>query len=211
MTLINDVAIFPTVLFNKFFSTVGRRILPHYRKAKAMHESGYTIDAISSKTGIDRSNLTKKIAKDGWQRNPKIPAMIAKAANLSNAVHRELHEDIAALDKDTRKIVVRDIDQVVANVAFLQTAAHKVIARMLYKCDPDHDEFQKDMTPAEFKTMTEAIAKAREAMLGREAGTVINNNNTNTSNSESLESKTDEELMDVMRDIERKLKVINIR
>ena len=107
--------------------------------------------------------------------------------------------------------MVYEIARVVANISFLQTAAHKVIARMLNKCDSEHEEFQKDMTPAEFKTMTEAIAKAREAMLGREAGTVINNNNANTNNADNLDSKSDAELLDIMRDIERKLKVINIR
>lgn len=127
--------------------------------AKALFEAGKSLSEINVDTGIDRSTVSKRAKKDGWEKGV-YQQLIVDGARVK--------AEISTLSSTVLSVVEKEIDERTKHIKFFANAAIKnVDEAMDNKC---HDQ-------ADFKARADTILKGKETVLGKDAQMVINNTN----------------------------------
>jgi hypothetical protein len=88
-----------------------------WAKAKALFETGKSLNDISTETGIDRSTVSKRAKNEGWEKG-KFQQLIADGARVA--------EVISTLDSTAQEVVTKAIDEQTKVREFYAKAGQKV-------------------------------------------------------------------------------------
>lgn len=138
---------------------MAKSTLADWQKAKALFEAGKSLSDINKDTGIDRATVSKRAKKDGWEKGI-YQQLIVDGARVK--------AEISTLDSTVLNIVEKEIEERTKHLQFFTHAAVKNVQEaMNMSCEDQSD----------YKLRADTILKGKEAVLGKEASTVINNTN----------------------------------
>lgn len=136
--------------------------IAQWEKAKEYFEAGLSLSVITEKTGISKSQLSKKANAESWSKETEKKQLIVDAARLElaketlNETALQVHEEL--------------VDERVHHIKFFNNAAiRNVKESMSMPCESQQD----------FKFRAETINKGRETVLGKTPDTAIQINNRN--------------------------------
>jgi hypothetical protein len=137
-------------------------------KAKILFEAGKSLSAINLATGIDKSLISKRAKKDDWVKGKTQQIIL-------DGIRHELEK--STLDVGALSFVEKEITEHTKHIQFFTNAAiQNVSEAMEMKCEDQNDH----------KSRADTILKGKEAVLGKEAGNVINNTNAQQINYSQL-------------------------
>ncbi len=138
---------------------MAKSTLADWQKAKALFEAGKSLSDINKDTGIDRATVSKRAKNDGWKKG-LYQQLIVDGARVK--------AEISTLDSTVLTIVEKEIEERTKHLQFFTHAAVKNVQEaMSMSCEDQSD----------YKLRADTILKGKEAVLGKEASTVINNTN----------------------------------
>ena len=138
---------------------MAKSTLADWQKAKALFEAGKSLSDINKETGLDRATVSKRAKKDGWEKGI-YQQLIVDGARVK--------AEISTLDSTVLNVVEKEIEERTKHLHFFTHAAVKNVQEaMKMPCEDQNDH----------KLRADTILKGKEAVLGKEANTVINNTN----------------------------------
>ena len=145
-------------------------------KARALFETGKSLNEISRATGIDRATISKKSKTELWAKG-KFQQLILDGARVV--------EEISTLDSTVQQLVVEGIDELAKAREFYFKAGQRV-AQLAVK------SLGTAPNPAECKTVSETLVntmKVSGIVPYYNAPATINNTNAIQSNHDSVRSE----------------------
>lgn len=131
-----------------------------WKIAREYFEAGLTLSQIVVKTGISKTQLSKRSNSDGWARGTEKEQLISDAVRVAVA-KGTLTEHALSVHKEI-------VDERTKHVMFFNSSAvQNVREAMALECGSQF----------EFKARAETILKGKEAVLGKTPDTAIQINN----------------------------------
>jgi hypothetical protein len=131
-----------------------------WAEAKEYFEAGLSLSAIVAKTGISKTQLSKRSGLEGWAKGTEKEQLIVDAVRVGLA-KGTLTEQALAVHNEI-------VDERVMRVEWLNVQALKnVKGAMAHPCDNQND----------YRARADTISKAKEVVVGRQPETAIQINN----------------------------------
>jgi hypothetical protein len=152
-----------------------------WEKAREYFEAGLSLDKVVERTGISKTQLSKRKNLEGWSKGTEKEQLLIDATRLAerkgiflSPTGTEIHDEL--------------LNERTSHLKLINNATHINVNRMMRKFDPKSKEYQKEMTIMENKLVQSTIKDARESLLGKDIAppTVINNNNNSAPGREEL-------------------------
>jgi hypothetical protein len=132
-----------------------------WAKAKALYECGKSLRQITSETGIDSSNISKRSRKEGWEKE-KIPQLIADTVRVK--------AEFSTLNKPQQEIVTREVDKQIKMLEFFNNSTLKNCSIMMKKVNSDMDIYGHN-------SVQNTLHKGKETVFGKTPDVQFNNIN----------------------------------
>lgn len=133
-------------------------------KCREYFEAGLSLSQIVDKTGISKTQISKRSNAEGWSKGTEKEQLIADAVKIK-AAKGTLTEQALAVHNEI-------VDERTKHIQFFNSAALKNVSYAVKK-------ISADTTHAEHRMLADTIAKGREVVLGKTPDTAIQINNTN--------------------------------
>lgn len=131
-----------------------------WKRAREYFEAGLSLAKIVAKTGISKTQISKRSNQEEWAKGTE------KAALVADAVRVEVAK--GTLTEQARSVHDELVDEQTKYIRFFNQAAIKnVQSAMNSSCESQND----------YRARADTIAKGREVVLGKTPDTVINNTN----------------------------------
>lgn len=132
-----------------------------WKRAREYFEAGLSLAKIVAKTGISKTQLSKRSNLEGWAKGTEKERLVADAVRVEVAK--------GTLTEQARSVHDELVDEQAKYIKFFnQAAIRNVNGAMAAGCD----------SQADYRARADTIAKGREVVLGKTPDTVINNANT---------------------------------
>lgn len=133
-----------------------------WAKCREYFEAGLSLSKIVAKTGISKTQISKRSNSEGWAKGTEKEHLIKDAVRIETA-KGTLTEQALAVHKEL-------VTEQTKYITFFNNAALKNTQQaMQMQCE----------SQADHKLRAETIIKGREVVLGKMPDTMINNTNTN--------------------------------
>ena len=147
--------------------------LEEWKLAREYFEAGLSLAKIVAKTGISKTQISKRSNAEGWAKGTEKERLIADAVRIEVAK--------GTLTEQARSVHNELVDEQSRYIKFFnQAAIQNVSSAMKFGCD----------SQADFKARAETIAKGREVIFGKTPENQLNIQNNISSPQNTIDAAT---------------------
>jgi hypothetical protein len=144
--------------------------------AREYYEAGLSLAKIVAKTGISKTQISKRSNLESWEKGSEKERLIQDAVRVSVAK--------GTLTEQALSIHNEIVDERTKHIQFFNSAAVKNVESAVGKINEETSQL-------EHKLLAETILKGKEVVLGKNPDTAIQINNGNEGAGYSIASNTD--------------------
>ena len=140
---------------------------------KAFYERGLSLSEITERDEVaikDRAVISRKAKKEGWVKGEKA-TLLQKEIEAKQEV-AEIKQQKATLNATELEVHETLVDERTRHLAYFNKASYKITDKAMQIL-----AIKSDISPAEVRHLSEAVAKQREGVLGKAPDTAIQINN----------------------------------